>query len=108
MSMTETDAQRAQAYRRSAAMPPIVPQEEIDRRAQAKAESDDWRTMATIEDVERRVGITRKADYRGLQQGEVIDRFHGEPRFTIGQMLFLAAVLGGGAWVAFCAWLGWV
>lgn len=108
MSMTEPDTLRVKAYRRSAAMPPILPQEEIDRRARGDAESDDWRTMATIEDVERRVGITRKADFRWLQQGEVIDRFHGEPRFTTGQMLFLAAVLGGAAWFVLFDWLGWV
>lgn len=105
MSMTEPDTLRLaseRAHLAAKATSPVVSIHDVDLRTL----EGDFRAMTTIEEAEARVGITR--DYRGLQQGEVIERYHRDDRLlTTGQMLFLAVVVGGAAWAGLFKWLGW-
>ena len=59
MSMTESDTRRVKAYRRSADLPPIMSQEEFDRRSEARAMADDLRQTSVIQSVEDRLNIIR-------------------------------------------------
>ena len=108
MSMTEPDTLRAtseRAHLAAKATSPVVSIHDVDLRTL----EGDFHAMTTIEEAERRVGITRKADFRGLQQGEVIERYHRDDRWiTAPQMWLLAVVVGGAMWVAFFKWLGWL
>lgn len=105
MSMTEPDTLRVKAYRRSAAMMPIVPQEEIDRRAEARAMADDLRQTSALQRIEERIGISRTAD-ASSGPWKYPTRKAKQPLCS-GWWMMPAAAVCGAAWAGLFKWLGW-